>query len=347
MASPQFSKGDISLVAVLSLGTVAGLLYGYWFLVVFFGGILLVWFAFWWLFKRYNPLQIIALNQQKPKTNEPHYLRKYPEADVFKMRAVFFNAALVITLATILAALNWQKKTTSTAVFLEKPRPIPIALAVENINIKALPPPNTTTNTLEAPKPKPSKVNIAKLEIAEQKELKKEKPAIQPIKDKQDPNPDIPDILPDEPIAENPNSSGKDTQTSTSSNTPNPDPASKYPPAVAIDQLPCFVGCENLTDANERQNCSAAKLEAFIKEGLIYPSLAKKNKVTGTVMTTFLVMPDGKVDSVSIETPIKNMQGAGCNEEALRVIKSLPKWVPGKKGNKNWPVMYRVPVVFK
>lgn len=35
MASPQFSKGDISLVAVLSLGTVAGLLYGYWFLVVF------------------------------------------------------------------------------------------------------------------------------------------------------------------------------------------------------------------------------------------------------------------------------------------------------------------------
>ncbi len=57
----------------------------------------------------------------------------------------------------------------------------------------------------------------------------------------------------------------------------------------------------------------------------------------------FVVEPDGSISNVKLLRGI----GGGCDEEAMRVIKSLPKWKPGKQRGKAVRVSYQIPVFFK
>jgi TonB family protein len=65
----------------------------------------------------------------------------------------------------------------------------------------------------------------------------------------------------------------------------------------------------------------------FIKNNLKYPSEAKINKTTGTVYVSFIVETNGTLTNFKILKDI----GDGCGEEAIRVIKTMPKWKPGEK----------------
>ena len=57
---------------------------------------------------------------------------------------------------------------------------------------------------------------------------------------------------------------------------------------------------------------------------------------------TFVVEKDGSVTGVRVLRDI----GGGCGQEAIRVIKSMPKWTPGKQRGKNVRVQYNLPVNF-
>jgi len=65
----------------------------------------------------------------------------------------------------------------------------------------------------------------------------------------------------------------------------------------------------------------------FIKANLRYPSIAKENNIQGKVVATFEVTGTGFIENPKIVKPI----GYGCDEEVLRVIKLMPRWVPGRK----------------
>ena len=74
-----------------------------------------------------------------------------------------------------------------------------------------------------------------------------------------------------------------------------------------------------------------------------YPAYARDNGISGRVSVRFVVNENGKVSHVEILKGI----GAGCDEEAQRVISSMPAWKPGKKNGRAVKAYYTMPVFFK
>ncbi|MFO8055267.1 MAG: energy transducer TonB [Bacteroidales bacterium] len=85
-----------------------------------------------------------------------------------------------------------------------------------------------------------------------------------------------------------------------------------------------------------------ARLE-YLRENIEYPSMAREAGIEGTVHVTFVVEPDGSVTNVRILRGI----GGGCNEEALRVVRNMPKWEPGKQRGRKVRVQFNLPIRFK
>ena len=85
------------------------------------------------------------------------------------------------------------------------------------------------------------------------------------------------------------------------------------------------------------------ELRKFFSQNLIYPEIAKRAGVEGKVILSFIVDKNGNIVDVKVAKSI----GAGCDEEAMRVINIMPRWIPGKQNGN--PVLTRIniPVVFK
>jgi protein TonB len=86
-----------------------------------------------------------------------------------------------------------------------------------------------------------------------------------------------------------------------------------------------------------------AKLMEFVAKNIKYPQIARETGIQGRVFVGFVVEPDGSVSNVKVLRGI----GGGCDEEAMRVVKSMPKWKPGKQRGKAVRVSYMLPVNFK
>ena len=84
-------------------------------------------------------------------------------------------------------------------------------------------------------------------------------------------------------------------------------------------------------------------LMKFLMQNLKYPELAMEKKTMGTVFVYFVVKADGTIDNVKIKRGIGN----GCDEEAMRVVRLMPKWVPGEEKGKKVNVEFYLPVRFK
>ncbi|MBR6048778.1 MAG: energy transducer TonB [Bacteroidales bacterium] len=80
----------------------------------------------------------------------------------------------------------------------------------------------------------------------------------------------------------------------------------------------------------------------YLAQNIKYPQLARENNITGRVYVTFVVERDGSVSGVRVLRDI----GGGCGAEAVRVVKSMPKWTPGKQRGKAVRVQYNLPVNF-
>ena len=97
-----------------------------------------------------------------------------------------------------------------------------------------------------------------------------------------------------------------------------------------VDKMPEFPGGEK------------AMME-FLSKNIVYPEKAKEAGIQGRVFVGFVIEKDGSVSNVKIMKGI----GGECDEEALRVVKSMPNWKPGKKGGKDVRVSYTLPINFK
>lgn len=97
-----------------------------------------------------------------------------------------------------------------------------------------------------------------------------------------------------------------------------------------VEQMPTFPGGDKA-------------LSEFISINIRYPQAALDKGVQGRVFVSFVVEPDGSLSDVKATRGI----GSGCDEEAVRVVKSMPKWEPGKQGGQAVRVSYNLPVNFK
>ena len=86
------------------------------------------------------------------------------------------------------------------------------------------------------------------------------------------------------------------------------------------------------------------QLFKFLSENVKYPVIAQENGIQGRVVCQFTVNKDGSIVDVEV---VRSGGDASLDKEAVRVIKSMPKWKPGKQRGKPVRVKYTVPVSFK
>jgi protein TonB len=96
-----------------------------------------------------------------------------------------------------------------------------------------------------------------------------------------------------------------------------------------VEQMPVFPGGQEA-------------LLQYIGKNIKYPAMALRNQIEGKVFVAFTVNPDGQVQDVKVTKPL----GGGCDEEAVRVIKTLPRFSPGKQNGRAVSVSFTVPVTF-
>ncbi len=98
---------------------------------------------------------------------------------------------------------------------------------------------------------------------------------------------------------------------------------------TVVESMPSFPGGD------------AARMK-FLQDNIKYPQMARESGIQGTVYVTFVVEPDGSVTDVRVLRGI----GGGCDEEAVRVIKEMPKWNPGMQRGKPVRVQFNMPIKF-
>lgn len=86
-----------------------------------------------------------------------------------------------------------------------------------------------------------------------------------------------------------------------------------------------------------------AALLAYIAENTKYPEIAKENGIQGKVFVKFVIDKTGRVTSVTVMKGVDSY----LDDEAVRVVKTIPNWTPGKQRGKPVPVNYIVPINFK
>ena len=87
----------------------------------------------------------------------------------------------------------------------------------------------------------------------------------------------------------------------------------------------------------------AAKMMEDIQKNIKYPMMARESDIQGRVFVNFVVEPDGSITNVTVMRGI----GGGCDEEALRVVQSMPNWKPGKQRGSAVRCSFTVPIIFK
>jgi len=80
----------------------------------------------------------------------------------------------------------------------------------------------------------------------------------------------------------------------------------------------------------------------FLRDNLKYPQLARESGIDGTVYIEFIIEVNGSISKPVIKRDI----GGGCGDEALRVVKAMPKWAPGKQRGKAVRTQFVLPIKF-
>jgi protein TonB len=97
-----------------------------------------------------------------------------------------------------------------------------------------------------------------------------------------------------------------------------------------VEQMPVFPGGEK-------------ELLKWLGENINYPTIAQEQGIQGKVFLRFVVRPDGSVDDVQV---VKSLEPS-CDKEAVRAVKKMPKWVPGRQNGNAVNVYYSLPVTFR
>jgi len=97
-----------------------------------------------------------------------------------------------------------------------------------------------------------------------------------------------------------------------------------------VEQMPQFKGGD-------------AALMDYLNKNIKYPVIAEENGIQGRVVTTFVVERDGSITDVKV---IKSVDPS-LDKEAVRVVKSMPKWNPGKQNGSAVRVKFTLPVTFR
>ena len=242
---------------------------------------------------------------------------KYPEANPFQWRTVFLLSGLMLAFLTVVLAFSYTAY--EDEIFIPEG-------AMELEDDMLIEPPRTAEPPPPPPPPPPPVIE----EVPEEELTEEEEPEF------------VDQTIEEETTVEEPEVD----------DAPPPPPPPPPPPEPeveeifkVVEQMPRFNSskCEGLGDKKEIEKCAQQEMLKFIYKNIKYPPIARENGVEGTVVVRFVVDKDGSVDEPEVLRDI----GAGCGDEALRVVKMMPKWKPGKQRGRNVKVYFNLPVKFK
>ncbi len=108
-------------------------------------------------------------------------------------------------------------------------------------------------------------------------------------------------------------------------------------------EMATFPGSEQIHEPKERMSTSIKEMTKFLQKQLKYPTKAKENNIEGTVYIRMTIDSKGKVTDAMIKEDI----GFGCGDEALRVVKMMPNWIPATIDGKVVASSQTIPIGFK
>lgn len=109
-----------------------------------------------------------------------------------------------------------------------------------------------------------------------------------------------------------------------------PQPVNRNSVYDVVEQMPSFPG-------------GISGLKTYLNQNTRYPAVAQENCVQGRVVVSFVVGKDGHISDVTVLRSVD----PSLDKEAIRVIRNMPRWTPGKQGGEPVRVRYNVPVSFR
>ena len=102
-------------------------------------------------------------------------------------------------------------------------------------------------------------------------------------------------------------------------------------PFLRVEQMPSFMGGDLGTFRN------------WVMNKVRYPQIAQENGISGRVLLNFVIERDGTLTNIQVlQTPDSSL-----SDEAVRILKTSPKWTPGKQRNQSVRVKYTLPIDFR
>lgn len=243
-------------------------------------------------------------------------LKKNLDADVSKLTPVFFVVGLVVVLGFCLVMFEYKTFETKITEIMQEIQEEEVEEKVMITQSQSAPPP--------PPPPPPPPAAIDVIDIV---------------------NNDV--VVEDVPITDV-NTSENDNVT-TANGTGNgigdggdTGPVEDNTVFEVVEDQARYPGCENEKDNDAAFACFNEKIAKFLSKNVKYPSQARENNVQGTVYVEFIIEKDGSVTNPkALRDP-----GFGLGDEAVRVVKLLPTFIPAKQRGRPVRVLFRLPVKF-
>lgn len=112
---------------------------------------------------------------------------------------------------------------------------------------------------------------------------------------------------------------------------------------AVVENRPVYPGCEKYATEEEKWACMEKSMNAHISKNFKFPEQARVMGISGRVFVNFIIEKDGSISNVQIARGVDKL----LDDEAIRVVKSLPKFSPAKQRGKPVRMQYTLPITAK
>jgi protein TonB len=109
---------------------------------------------------------------------------------------------------------------------------------------------------------------------------------------------------------------------------------------AVVESVPIFPGCEDAKDNEERKTCFQQKILVFVSRNFEFPEMAKEMGIQGRVYVNFVIERNGSISNVEIVRGVDPL----LDDEAVRVVKKLPRLTPAKQRGKPVRMSFTLPI---
>lgn len=109
---------------------------------------------------------------------------------------------------------------------------------------------------------------------------------------------------------------------------------------AVVENRPVYPGCEKFATEDEKWECLNKNIMTHIAKNFKFPEMARQMGISGRVFVNFVIEKDGSISNVTVARGVDKL----LDDEAIRVVKTLPKFQPAKQRGKAVRMQYTVPI---